>query len=82
VIGWASQVAELETLWGRPVGLPFDARRQTAEELEELILRALASPLMEDSSRADISRSARESFSMKRYGGEMIRQYTEMLGAG
>jgi glycosyltransferase involved in cell wall biosynthesis len=82
VVGWAAQVEELEMLWHRPVGLPFDARKQTAEELEALILQALASPVTEDSSRTQLSRLARESFSMERYGGDMIGHYAELLGVG
>lgn len=82
VVGWAAQVEELETLWHRPVGFPFDARKQTEEELEALILQALASPVTEDPSRTQLARLARESFSMERYGGDMIGHYAELLGSG
>ncbi|GEM_PF-445791 len=82
VIGWASQVHELETHWGRRVGYPFDGRTQSAEALNSLIQRALQDPLTEDESREEISRSARESFSMKRYGREMTGHYEELLTGG
>jgi glycosyltransferase involved in cell wall biosynthesis len=82
VIGWAAQVEELEAHWGRPVGLPFDGRSQTARELESLLLRLLRDPLMEEDSRTDISRLARDSFSMERYGREMTAQYDELINGG
>jgi glycosyltransferase involved in cell wall biosynthesis len=82
VIGWASQVKELEELWSRPVGFAFDARCQSVEELTNLILRALQDPILEDGSREELSRLARESFSMDRYGREMTGHYAELLRAG
>jgi len=50
--------------------------------LNSLIQRALQDPLTEDESREEISRSARESFSMKRYGREMTGHYEELLTGG
>jgi glycosyltransferase involved in cell wall biosynthesis len=82
VIGWASQVNELEARWGRRVGHPFDGRGQSAEELETLIQRVLKDSLMEDQSRGELSRLARESFSMESYGQEMIVLYEELLSGG
>lgn len=82
VVGWAAQVKELEAYWNRRVGFPFDGRVQSAEELESLIRCALEDPLMEDESRGEISRSARELFSMERYGREMAGQYEELLTGG
>ncbi len=82
VIGWAPQVEELEALWGRPVGFAFDARSQSVEELESLMINALQDPLFGDTSREELSGLARESFSMERYGGEMIRHYTDLLAGG
>jgi glycosyltransferase involved in cell wall biosynthesis len=79
VLGWAPQVSELEEWWHRPVGFAFDARRQTAEELEALLLRALEDPILTDRSRTELSGLARESFSMERYGKEMAGHYTELL---
>ena len=79
VLGWADQVRELGAYWRRPVGFPFDARNQSAEELEALIQRALDDPILDDPSRNDLSLLARESFSMDRYGREMARQYVEVL---
>ncbi len=79
VVGWASQVRELEGWWHRPVGFAFDARRQGAEELETLLLDALKDPILEDRSRRELSGLARESFSMERYGREMAGHYAELL---
>jgi glycosyltransferase involved in cell wall biosynthesis len=82
IIGWADQVRELETFWGRPVGFPFDARAQTAEELDAVIRRTLDDSILEDPSRNELSALARASFSMERYGTEMIRQYADLLDGG
>jgi glycosyltransferase involved in cell wall biosynthesis len=82
VIGWAEQVKELEERWHRSVGFPFDARSQSAEELEALILRALQSPILESRSREEISGLARDSFSMQRYGAEMIELYDQLRKGG
>jgi glycosyltransferase involved in cell wall biosynthesis len=82
VVGWADQVRELEAYWRRPVGFPFDARVQTAEELEAVIVGALGDSILEDPSRNELSALARESFSLERYGAEMIRQYADMLDGG
>jgi glycosyltransferase involved in cell wall biosynthesis len=79
VVGWAPQVQELEEWWKRTVGFAFDARRQTAEELERLLLRALEDPILEDRSRIGLSGLARESFSMDRYGREMTGHYSDLL---
>jgi glycosyltransferase involved in cell wall biosynthesis len=78
VVGWADQVNELAHEWRRPVGFPFDGRRQSAEELAALVVRALADPLGRTASRKELSALARESFSMKRYGSEMVQVYTAM----
>jgi glycosyltransferase involved in cell wall biosynthesis len=82
IVGWANQVNELEALWGRPVGFPFDGRRQSARELAELILRALKDPVLENVHREEFSRLARDSFSMERYGRGMIGLYEELLSGG
>jgi glycosyltransferase involved in cell wall biosynthesis len=82
VVGWAAQVEELESRWGRTVGSAFDARRQTAEELERTVLRALDDPIQSDESRREVAGLARDTFSMERYGGEMKRQYAELLAGG
>jgi glycosyltransferase involved in cell wall biosynthesis len=82
VVGWADQVKELEAYWNRRVGFPFDGRVQSAEELEFLIRRALEDPLMGDESRGEISRLARDSFSMERYGREMTGHYEELRSGG
>jgi glycosyltransferase involved in cell wall biosynthesis len=82
VIGWAPQVLELEAWWQRPVGFAFDARHQSAEALEALVLRALEDPVLEDRSRRALSGLARSNFSMERYGREMAGHYAELLGGG
>jgi glycosyltransferase involved in cell wall biosynthesis len=82
VVGWAQQVKELEDRWHRSVGFPFDARCQSAEELEGLILRALQDRIMETRNREEISGLARESFSMQRYGMEMIELYEQLRAGG
>jgi glycosyltransferase involved in cell wall biosynthesis len=82
VLGWAPQVRELEDWWHRPVGFAFDARSQSAEELEGLLLRALEDPVLADGSRRELARLARESFSMERYGGEMACHYAQLLDGG
>jgi glycosyltransferase involved in cell wall biosynthesis len=82
VIGWAPQVEELKAHWGRPVGFAFDARSQSVEELESLMIHALQDPILGDASRKELSGLARESFSMERYGREMTRHYTELLAGG
>jgi glycosyltransferase involved in cell wall biosynthesis len=81
VVGWADQVNELRDVWQRPVGYPFDGRVQTAGELAALLERALADPMGRTASRRELARLARESFSMKRYGAEIVRVYGEMTGA-
>ena len=78
VVGWADQVNELNNAWPQPGGLPFDGRKQTAEELAVLIERALADPVGRTASRKELARLARESFSMKRYSAEIVRVYDEM----
>jgi glycosyltransferase involved in cell wall biosynthesis len=78
IVGWAAQVKELEEWWRRPVGFAFDARTQSAEELAKCVTRALADPIGRTASRKELARLARESFSMNRYGAEMIRIYTEL----
>ncbi len=78
VVGWAEQVNELNAVWQRPVGFPFDGRKQSAEELAALLARALADPVGRTGSRKELSRLAREWFSMKRYGSEINRVYAEM----
>jgi glycosyltransferase involved in cell wall biosynthesis len=81
IVGWADQVNELSQVWNRSVGFDFDARRQGADELADVIVRALDDPVGRDESRGALSRLARETFSMDRYGAEMIKLYVE-LGAG
>jgi glycosyltransferase involved in cell wall biosynthesis len=78
VIGWPDQVNELSEEWRRPVGFPFDGRSQSAEELSALVVRALADPVGKTASRKALSALARESFSIKRYGSEILRVYAEM----
>jgi glycosyltransferase involved in cell wall biosynthesis len=82
IVGWAAQVEELESRWGRSIGRAFDARRQTAEELEGTILRALDDPVQSDGARREIAGLARESFSMRRYGAEMEKHYAGLLAGG
>jgi hypothetical protein len=81
-VGWAPQVRELAEWWNRPVGFPFDAREQSAGELAAVLLRALGDPILEDRSRIELARLARESFSMERYGRETEGRYAELLGGG
>ncbi|MGB7539355.1 MAG: glycosyltransferase family 4 protein [Anaerolineales bacterium] len=82
VVGWAPQVLELEAWWQRPVGFAFDARHQSAETLEALVLRALEDPVLEDRSRMELSGLARSAFSMDRYGRETAGHYADLLGGG
>jgi glycosyltransferase involved in cell wall biosynthesis len=82
VVGWAPQVEEIEAWWRRPVGFAFDARFQPAEELAALLIQAFESPVLADESRAELSRRARDSFSMERYGGEMTGHYSDLLRGG
>jgi glycosyltransferase involved in cell wall biosynthesis len=82
IIGWAPQVAELENWWTERVGFPFDARRQNASDLAELILRALEDPILRDRPRKRLAALARDSFSIDRYGAETLRQYRILLGEG
>jgi glycosyltransferase involved in cell wall biosynthesis len=82
VVGWAPQVKELGEWWRRPVGFGFDGRSRSAEELEALLLRAFEDPVLEDGSRSELARLARDSFSMERYGREMIGHYAGMLHGG
>jgi glycosyltransferase involved in cell wall biosynthesis len=79
VVGWAPQVKELEEWWHRPVGFAFDARSQSAEELEAVLLRTLENPVLEDRSRTELAGLAREAFSMDRYGREMTGHYSDLL---
>jgi glycosyltransferase involved in cell wall biosynthesis len=78
IVGWADQVNELSEEWRRPVGFSFDGRRQSADDLAALVVRALADPVGRTASRKELSKLARESFSMKRYGSEIVRVYAEM----
>jgi glycosyltransferase involved in cell wall biosynthesis len=82
VVGWAPQVSELEGWWQKKVGFAFDARHQSAQELETIILRALDDPVLEDRSRKELSGLARSAFSMERYGREMAGHYADLLGGG
>ncbi len=78
VVGWDAQVKELSELWGRPAGFGFDGRTQSAQELAECVVRALADPIGRTGSRKELARLARDSFSMSRYGAEMVRTYSEL----
>jgi glycosyltransferase involved in cell wall biosynthesis len=78
VVGWAAQVKELSELWRRPAGFGFDGRAQSAQELAECVIRALADPIVQTGSRKELARQARDSFSMSRYGAEMAQVYTEL----
>jgi glycosyltransferase involved in cell wall biosynthesis len=82
VVGWADQVNELEQAWNRSVGFAFDARRQGADELAALIDRALNDPVGRDESRRALCTMARESFSIERYGMEMVNLYMELRNGG
>ncbi len=81
VIGWAEQVRELEQLWGLPVGLPFDGRTQTADDLAQAIHQLLEGPTQQDASRADLAANARRDFTLERYGEENLTLYAHMVGA-
>ncbi len=82
VIGWASQVDELTQWWNRPVGFPFDARIQSAADLAVLLERTLHDPLLRTAERRKLSQLARVSFSMTRYGAEMVNHYRSLLESG
>jgi glycosyltransferase involved in cell wall biosynthesis len=79
VVGWAPQVRELGEWWTTQVGFPFDGRTQCAAELAELVSHALQDPMLRTSNRYKLSRLARESFSMERYGEETLTNYRTML---
>jgi glycosyltransferase involved in cell wall biosynthesis len=78
VIGWAEQVRELEQWWRLPVGLPFDGRSQTADELAEAVRNLLEGPTQRDASRADIAAHARRHFTLERYGEENLEVYRRL----
>jgi glycosyltransferase involved in cell wall biosynthesis len=70
VLGWAPQVLELQDWWKRPVGFAFDARRQSIEELEAVLMNALEDPVLEDRSRKELA------------GKAMISHYEELRSGG
>ncbi len=81
VIGWAEQVRELEQWWGLPVGLPFDGRTQTADQLAEAVRNLLEGPTQRDASRAGLAANSRRHFTLERYGEENLTLYAQMTGA-
>lgn len=82
VVGWAPQVRELGEWWNTQAGFPFDARTQTAAELAELVSNALQDAILRTGDRRELSRLARESFSMERYGAETMKNYRALLDSG
>jgi glycosyltransferase involved in cell wall biosynthesis len=81
VVGWSPQVHELGEWWQMQVGFPFNACTQTAAELADLVSRALQDPVQRTGDRRELSRLARESFSMERYGAETLKNYHLLLDA-
>ena len=79
VVGWAPQVQELERLLGLRVGLPFDARTQSARELAATLLTALEDAPLAAVTGQRLARAARESFSAERFVRGYLTVYQELL---
>jgi glycosyltransferase involved in cell wall biosynthesis len=80
VVGWAPQVRELEAQWGIPVGMPFDARVQSADELASALLAALESTSQADGARAEMANRIAMDFSIERTGEKHLALYRELVG--
>jgi glycosyltransferase involved in cell wall biosynthesis len=78
VIGWAPQLRELEERWGIRIGVPFDARRQTAEDLSEAIRLAIHEEADGRFDHHSIAAHAREEFSLDRFGQKTVQIYEEV----
>lgn len=79
VVGWAEQVHETEELLGLPPGIPFDARRQSAEELATCVFALLEGGLMGTGRRETLARAARETFTVARLLQGYLAIYRELL---
>ena len=79
VVGWAPQVEELERLLGLRVGLPFDARTQSARELAASLLAALEDASLAALTGQTLARAAREHFSVERFVRGYLVVYQELL---
>jgi glycosyltransferase involved in cell wall biosynthesis len=75
IIGWAPQVKELETRWGMRVGVPFDGRTQSAEDLSNAMRQALQEESNNQFQHKAIAARAREEFSLERFGRENLQIY-------
>lgn len=80
VVGWAPQVREVESLLGIPIGVPFDGRTQTAEELASGILGVLDGELISPKNRRRLAEAAREAFNEERYVNSYLDAYRELTG--
>jgi glycosyltransferase involved in cell wall biosynthesis len=78
VVGWAPQVEELERLLGLHVGLPFDARTQSARELAETLLAALEDSALAALTGEPLARAAGEQFSAERFVKGYVAVYREL----
>jgi glycosyltransferase involved in cell wall biosynthesis len=79
VVGWAPQVAELESLLDMRVGLAFDARTQSAHELATSLLAALEDASLAELTGERLARAAREQFSAERFVNGYLGVYRELL---
>ena len=80
VIGWAPQIAEIQSRWGFEVGVPFDARAQSSGDLARSVLAVLEGNLRSTERSAAIAEHARQDFSVERYGRENQTIYQSVLG--
>jgi glycosyltransferase involved in cell wall biosynthesis len=79
VVGWAPQVAELESQLDMRVGLAFDARTQSAHELATSLLTALEDASLAELTGERLGRAAREQFSAERFVNGYLGVYRELL---
>jgi glycosyltransferase involved in cell wall biosynthesis len=79
VVGWGPTVRELDQLLSMPSGIPFDGRSQTAEELSQSILSALASEVCQTKNRQRLAQAARATFSDSAFLSGNMNVYRELV---
>jgi len=79
VVGYPAQLEEMQAVLGMPVGLPFDAARQSPRELADAVLRVVDNQDVDLPDPGALATRARDSFSMTRAGQALIELYTEAV---
>jgi len=79
VVGWAANVREVGQKLGMPVGIPFDGRIQSAQELVDAIESAGSAGFCSTANRRAMAKAARAVFSEERYRDGYLQIYKDLL---